>query len=215
MMRIALVADVRLYCEGLAAVLATVDGIDVVGHCRRWQEAVPMVARTHPDVVLIDAPPSEKRAAVRHLTADGTAAVRVVALSVEGVERDLIEWAEAGISGFVTRDNSVADLIGIVRSVANHEMPCSPRIAAMLLHRVGVLAAGRTEPECRLTARERQILVLIERGLSNKEIARHLSIQLPTVKNHVHNVLEKLRVSRREDAVAVARGATAAARGPR
>ncbi len=61
---------------------------------------------------------------MRQLTAEGTAAVRVVAISVEGVESDLIEWAEAGISGFVTRDNSLADLIGIVKSVANHEMPC-------------------------------------------------------------------------------------------
>ena len=206
MLRVVLVAGVRLYCEGLAAILARQDGIEVVGRTRRWQDAVQLVVDLCPDIVLIDMPFSEKRAAVRQLTANGSSAVKVIAISIDGGGKDVVAWAEAGVAGFVTRDDSLTDLIDIVRYVARDEMPCSPPVAAALLRRVGTLAAGRTEPECRLTSRELEIVALIERGLSNKEVARALYIQLATVKNHVHNILEKLQVRCREDAVEVVRG---------
>ena len=83
----------------------------------------------------------------------------------------------------------------------------SPRLAGTLLRRIGALARERhdDEPDVRLTARETQILALIDDGLANKEIASRLHISLPTVKNHVHNLLEKLDVTRRGEAVARAR----------
>jgi DNA-binding NarL/FixJ family response regulator len=81
---------------------------------------------------------------------------------------------------------------------------CSPRLAATLLRRVAVLAADRAQPrvEARLTARELEIVELIDEGLSNKEIASRLCIEVPTVKNHVHNILEKLDVRGRAEAAA-------------
>ena len=159
--------------------------------------------------MLIDVPFAEKCTAIRQLTANGSMAVKVIAISINGDRNDVVAWAEAGVAGFATRDDSLGDLIDIVKCVARDEMPCSPPVAAALLRRVGVLAAGRTEPECRLTSRELEIIALIERGLSNKEVARALYIQLATVKNHVHNILEKLQVGRREDAVEVVRAMVA------
>jgi two-component system, NarL family, nitrate/nitrite response regulator NarL len=195
MLRVLMVAEARLYCDGLASVLGAEVGIEVVGKMRRWQDAVKVVAELRPDIVLVDLPFQENRAAVRQLTVARTPPVRVV-----------ISWAETGIAGFVTRDDSLANLVSVVRSVARDEMPCSPRVAATLLRRVGALATTRPEPEGRLTARELEIVTLIERGLSNREIGRDLCIQVATVKNHVHNILEKLHVSRRADAVALVRG---------
>ncbi len=81
-------------------------------------------------------------------------------------------------------------------------MLCTPRIAALLLRRVAEAAAPRSSGLERLTPRETEIVDLIEQGLSNKQIARRLSIELATVKNHVHNILEKLEVARRGEAVA-------------
>jgi DNA-binding NarL/FixJ family response regulator len=106
----------------------------------------------------------------------------------------------------VTRENTLDDLVTVVRSVARGEMPCTPRAAAVLLDRVGALAADRRIADVRLTGREREIVALMERGLSNKEIGRTLCIQLATVKNHVHNILYKMQADNRNDAVALAQG---------
>jgi two-component system nitrate/nitrite response regulator NarL len=99
----------------------------------------------------------------------------------------------------------------VVRSVTRGETLCSPRIAATLFRRVAALAADRRVGDertlRRLTRRERQIVDLIADGLSNKEIAHRLQIEFATVKNHVHNILEKLQVTRRADAVAALRRA--------
>ena len=112
--------------------------------------------------------------------------------------------AEAGVAGFVTRDQSLADAVGVVESVTCGESACSPRTAAALLRRVAVLSGQRKPPEppVGLTLRERQIAGLIARGRSNKEIARELSIEVSTVKNHVHHMLEKLGVAGRAEAAA-------------
>ncbi|MER5225484.1 response regulator transcription factor [Streptomyces flaveus] len=206
MLRILVIAEVRLYRDGLAQILAAHADIEVVGNLRHWKDAVPLLAVARPDIVLLEAAPAEKVAAVQQLT-QGPGTVQVIALSI-GDHDDVVSWAEAGISGFVTRDDSLSDLLAIVRSVTRNEMPCSPRVASALLRRVGALATHRAGLDVRLTVRELEVLGLIERGLSNKEVGRALCIQLATVKNHVHNILEKLQVTRRADAVAVARGLT-------
>jgi len=116
----------------------------------------------------------------------------------------VIACAEAGVSGYVTREASLDELTGVVESVARGESPCSPRISALLLRRVAETAGRRTETDAarRLTRREAEIVGLIDEGLSNKQIAGRLSIELATVKNHVHSILEKLQVERRAEAAA-------------
>lgn len=200
---VVIVSEVRLYRDGLAAVLSAYDGIEIVARTSHWRAAVPLVARLRPDVVLADLPVVEARDAVRQLVDAGSLTVNVVVMSIGSQDGDVVPWAEAGVAGFVAREDSIDDLVGVITSVSRDEMPCSPRVAATLLRRVAALAADRPALPSRLTSREQEILSLIEHGLSNKEIGRTLSIQLATVKNHVHNILEKLQVNRRADAVAL------------
>jgi len=119
----------------------------------------------------------------------------------------VLAMAEAGASGYVALDGSIEDLAAVVDSVSRGETLCSPVIAATLFHRVATLTRERQpEPiEETLTAREVDVLRLIEEGRSNKEIASALYIEIPTVKNHVHRILEKLNVHRRAEAAARAR----------
>jgi two-component system nitrate/nitrite response regulator NarL len=120
---------------------------------------------------------------------------------------EIMTCAEAGIGGYLLREDPYAQLVTAVLTAARGDVWCPPPVAAVLMRRVGPRGTG---PEVsagpgRLTARERQILGLIDDGLSNKEIARRLSIEVRTVKNHVHNLLEKLRVHRRGEAAALLR----------
>ena len=103
------------------------------------------------------------------------------------------------MAGYVGRGDSLEDLVAAVESAARGELHCSPKIAGSLVRRVAILAAGRAvvSLQGRLTSREREIARFLEKGLSNKEIATALCIEVATVKNHVHNLLEKLNVHRR------------------
>jgi two-component system, NarL family, nitrate/nitrite response regulator NarL len=202
MTTVLIVCDVRIYREGLADVLRRADQVYVVGAARDAPEAVGWAERASPEVVLIDMamPRSLEVVGAITVTAHDT---RIVALSVPETEREVIACAEAGVTGYVSREASIEDLLDAVTAAARGEVVCSPRVAASLVREVARRAAGRptmgTGP--RLTPRERQVVDLIDRGLSNKEIARTLHIALSTVKNHVHNILEKCDVHRRLDAV--------------
>lgn len=123
-------------------------------------------------------------------------------------ERDIVATAEAGIGGYVPPDASIEDLVEAVKHAARGEMICSPRVAAALARRIATLASNRPVGSAApsLTAREMEVLELLEIGLSNKQIANRLSIRLATVKNHVHSILAKLNVRRRGEAVAALRG---------
>jgi DNA-binding NarL/FixJ family response regulator len=153
-------------------------------------------------VVLLDA--------ASHGALEGACAIRasspdaaVVALGVANAEGDVIACAEAGVAGYVVREGSVEDLIATVESAARGELRCSPRMAGALVRRLARLAAGQPIPDgARLTRRELEIVRMIDDGLSNKEIAVRLSIEVATVKNHVHHLLEKLGVRRRGEAAA-------------
>ena len=203
MIRVLIVAEIRLYREGLAAMLrAESEGIDVVATAAGADDAVRGLRDLSPDIVLLDMAP-DNAWLVRALEA-AVPGTRVVALAVPENEREVLACAEAGVAGFVTRDASVEDVAAAVESAARGEVLASPRMVATLFARIATLALERSPEsiESRLTARELEILNLIDQGLSNKEIARRLTIELSTVKNHVHNIFEKLNVSRRSEAAA-------------
>jgi two-component system nitrate/nitrite response regulator NarL len=201
MIDVLVVTDVRLYREGLAEVLDRHEDLRVVGAAADAASAIAAVRRSPCDVAVVDLGTDEGLAAVREL---GLAApdVRMVALAVTEEADEVIAWAEAGISAFVTRDGSIADLVSAVAGAMQDELPCSGRIAAALMRRVAALASepSALAPRARLTRREREIVALIDEGLANKEIAARLRIELPTVKNHVHHILEKLGARRRSEA---------------
>lgn len=123
-------------------------------------------------------------------------------------EQEILSYVEAGADGYVLRDSSVGDLLTRIRAAYQEEVLISPRVAAALMQRIGVLsrwfapAEGGAGDLQELTPREREILDLIGRGLTNREIGERLFIEEGTVKNHVHNLLGKLEVSNRHDAAA-------------
>ena len=200
--RIFIAAQVRLYREGLAEILAREPGLCVVGTTGRRNEILACVRALRANVVLLDPGLPDGMITVREL-AEATPA-KIVALVSPEAEAAVVAGAEVGISGYVTHDDSPADLVAAIRSVNKGELLCSPRVAGALLRRVATLASERsTRPsDAHLTSRELQVLSLLDEGLSNKQIARELSIELPTVKNHVHHILNKLGVARRGEAVA-------------
>jgi len=203
--RVVLASDVRLYREGLAESLGRTKRIEVIGTAGAAEEATNAVRRLQPRVVLLDMSMRDSAGLVGALL-DASPDTRVVAFAVAGDESDVIAYAEAGVSGYVPRDGTVADVVAAVEGAACGETFCSPRVAAEAFRRLADLSAATpAAPSPRLTAREAEVVGLIDEGLSNKQIARRLYITIATVKNHVHNVLEKLQVARRGEAAATLR----------
>jgi two-component system, NarL family, nitrate/nitrite response regulator NarL len=206
--RILISAAVRLYSEGIELLLEREADIEVVATTTTREESLAGVAALRPTLVLIDSAMPDGVASVREIRRQ-SGEVKIVVLGLPDADPAIIECAEAGVSGFVTRDGSRAELVATIRLAARGEAMCSPRVAARLLQRVSALAAERPRRHSgTLTAREAQIVELIDEGLSNKEIAGRLQIEVPTVKSHVHSILEKLGVRRRGEAAARVRAAS-------
>lgn len=209
MVAILVVSDVRFYREGLQTALAAEPGFDVVGTAADAVQALDAVRAGGVDVVLLDLGVRDGRPLIRAIH-QIAAEVRVVALGLAETGGAVLPWAEAGIAGYVGRDRTLAELISVVGSIAGGESPCPPRVSAALFERVAALAGDAANPVDgvigRLTARELEIVGLLARGMTNREIARTLTIALPTVKNHVHNVLDKLQVRHRADVSRHVRG---------
>jgi DNA-binding NarL/FixJ family response regulator len=200
--RVFILVSVSLYRDGLAQCLADEKSIAVVGSAADVPTALVLMRDLRPEVVLVDLGARDGPLTARSIRHD-IPQVRIVALAVSAVYADIISWAEAGVSGYVTRDATLGDLVAAIEQAALGEIACPPHVIASLLGglAVGNNACGPSHPEHLLTAREREIAQLLQQGMSNKQIASALTISLPTVKNHVHNVLRKLRVQRRADAV--------------
>jgi two-component system nitrate/nitrite response regulator NarL len=198
------VDDVRLCRDGLVAALAREPSIAYAEGAPDAETALRALRGRAFAVVLLSMRATNSLAICRDLAAAANSGP-VVAVAVSGDE--VVAYAEAGVSGYLLHDQPYEELLEVIVSAARGEMPCPPQVAAALMRRVGTLAAERQTwaGAGRLTPREREILDLIEQGMSNKEIARLLFIEVRTVKNHVHNLLEKLKVHRRGDAAAMVR----------
>jgi two-component system, NarL family, nitrate/nitrite response regulator NarL len=205
--RVLIVSDVKLYREGLAWSLLQRREMTVVGTCTPNMEALEQIAGASPTTVLLDFATPGALNIPKELNRLWPG-IKVVAFAVSEIEHELIACAEAGIQGFVTRDGSVDDLVTAVLGAQRGEVFCSPRLTALLFKRVAALFDAVQGPPARaaLTRREREIVELVNAGLSNKEIALSLKIGSATVKNHVHSILEKLNVTRRGEAAARLRG---------
>jgi two-component system, NarL family, nitrate/nitrite response regulator NarL len=199
MIRVLLISEVDVNREGLASLLA-LDGrlrVAMHGAVADWDRLRGRSA----DVVVIDTATDGGGEAVMRVIDEAEAPI--VALGAPGDDERLISLAELGVLGFVERDATLNELITSVIHAVSGEASVPPRIAATLLHRMSSLAGRPVSRDVTaLTVRERQVVQLIAEGLSNKEIATQLCIELATVKNHVHNILEKLEVHRRAEAVA-------------
>jgi DNA-binding NarL/FixJ family response regulator len=201
-----IVDDCTLYRENLATVLAA------------NERATPRVAwdlpslrcaleECTPEIVLLTMSTRDGVVLLQTVIASSPGA-KVIAVGVsEDDESTIVACAEAGVTGYHLRSESLHDLLLLLRKVTHGDYACSPRVAAILLQRLSMLASKRKpgSEELVLTAREIQILRMLEMGLSNRDIADQLCIALHTVKNHVHSVLGKLGVRTRAQAVAVSR----------
>jgi len=200
MTRVLIVVGIRLYREGLMQLLSAREGLTVVGAESDGQCAAQRLDQTSPDVALVEMGLPDLDALTHALTARSRA-IPLVAIGIADPDTDVVACAERGFAGFVTRDACVDELVATICGAAKGELTCSPRVAGTLMRRLGALAAELQPPTlARLTRREREIAALMRQDLSNKEIATQLRIEVATVKNHVHNVLDKLQVHRRSDA---------------
>jgi DNA-binding NarL/FixJ family response regulator len=212
--KVFILSNVRLYYEGLSWNLVREGSLDVVGAAEPSAAGIGRLRELDPDVIILDMATPRCLDLARELRSC-LARIKLVAFAVNPVDCELVACAKAGISGYVPRDGAVGDLVGEVLNAVRGELHCSPRFAALLLQQVASLSAvhagevtaaetgrGGVGGVQVLTPRESEILGHIDRGLSNKEIARVLNISCATVKNHVHNSLDQLRVGRRTEALA-------------
>jgi DNA-binding NarL/FixJ family response regulator len=201
--RVLVLADVRLYREGLAGLLAGEPSLTVVAAEPVNESALERVRAERIDVVLLEAATACETRVIEEL-ARLAPETKVVAYAVLDEDRQAVRCAEAGAAAFVTGEATAEQLVAAILGVARGEANCSPRMAALLIRRLRTLAQGMRPAEAygELTSRERSIVALIDDGLSNKQIATRLGIEVCTVKNHVHHVLEKLGVTRRSQAAA-------------
>lgn len=201
--QIALLADVRFYREGLTRALEGCPQLEIVGAAPVNADGLALLKVTRPEIVLLEVAPARMDAVVQAVLAVIPRG-KVVAIAIGDEELNAVACAEAGAAGYVSNEASVEELIAIIMRVACGEFPCSPHVASFLALRLSALSARGTLAELRqaLTAREWEIVRLLDDGLTNKEIAKHLGIVVSTVKNHVHNILNKTRVSRRAQAAA-------------
>ena len=200
------VDDCTLYRENLAAVLAASDAVAPIVAWDLLSLKATLDEWT-PDIVLLSVSTRDSAELLR-IAATSAPDAKVIAVGVsEDDESTIVACAEAGVTGYHLRSESLDDLLLLIRKLSHGESVCSPKVSAILLRRLSMLAAERKpgSEELVLTAREIQILRMLEMGLSNRDIADQLCIALHTVKNHVHSVLGKLGVSTRAQAVAVSR----------
>ena len=201
--RLLIVADVRLYREGIHASLSNLPQFNVIGAVSSAEAALRLAADTPPDIVVVDMATRNSLTVVRTIRNDLPDA-HIVGFGVDEVEGEVLACAEAGLAGYVPSDASLDELVVRVESVHRGELLCTPRMAATFFRRLELRERGEApQPQAVvLTAREREVLRLVDEGLSNKEIAVQLNIEVSTVKNHVHNVLDKLHVTSRMQAAA-------------
>jgi two-component system nitrate/nitrite response regulator NarL len=198
---IVIATDIRFYRDGLARALVADRQIAIAGVASTLDETLTTVSACHTAVVLIDAGMPDARALAATLL-KGYPEIKLVALAVRDHGPDVLAWAEIGVHAYVTRDESLEQLLRAIERVVLGESSCSPRVTAFLLAAIGATAAGRSTIVGDLTSRELEIIKLVAAHLTNKEIAQRLHIELPTVKNHIHNSFEKLHIQHRTEAAA-------------
>ena len=203
--RIAIVHSDRLYRDSLTHCLGQFDQLSIVACVGSLHGEWPVMLACDPNLLIVqfgimhrDGVPSGLRAAI--------SSIKRIVIGVPDSDEDILSCIEVeGAAGYVLMDASLDDLLQNIRAVMRGESLCSPRIAGLAFGRMSALArenevkANSNYDTC-LTRREAEIVRLIDEGLSNKEIANRLHIEVSTVKNHVHNILDKLHLHNRYSA---------------
>ncbi|MEZ5170375.1 MAG: response regulator transcription factor [Acidimicrobiia bacterium] len=208
-LRVLIVDDHALFRRGLELVLSQEDDIDVVGEATDGDAAVESAESLGPDVILMDVrmPGTSGIDAARKIR-EQHPATKILMLTVSDDERDLFDSVLAGADGYLLKEVSIEDVADAVRAVARGHGLVSPSLTPKLLSEFNAVARRAEDRRLahtpRLTAREVEVLKLVAKGESNREIAEHLYIAENTVKNHIRNILEKLGLHSRMEAVVYA-----------
>lgn len=202
--RVLIVDDQELFRRGLTMVLGVEPGIEVVGEASDGDQGAEVAAQTAPDVVLLDIR-MPRCTGIEACSAIKLAvpSAKIVMLTVSDEEADLYDAVKAGASGYLLKDSSVEEVAQAVRVVADGQSLISPSMAVKLIDEFKQMSRPDRDHGggFKLTDRELEVLRLVARGLNNREIAKELFISENTVKNHVRNILEKLQLHSRMEAV--------------
>ncbi|MBN2085493.1 MAG: response regulator transcription factor [Anaerolineales bacterium] len=199
--RVLIVDDHAMVRRGLATFLKVFDDLELAGEAAGGQEAILLCDRLRPDVVLMDmVMPEMDGATATRLIRGKSTSIQVVALTSFKEEAIVQNALKAGAIGYLLKDVSADELAQAIRAAAAGRTTLSPDVAEVMVH-----AAGQPpKPGLDLTERERAVLVLMVEGLNNTQIAANLSVSPSTIKSHVSNILAKLGVSSRTEAVTLA-----------
>ena len=205
--RVLICDDHALFRRGLIMVLESEEGIDVVAEAEDGEEAITKAEDTAPDVVLMDVRmPRMSGIEATRAIADAVPSAKILMLTVSDEEEDLYEAVKAGATGYLLKEISIEEVANAIRAVVTGQSLISPSMASKLLSEFNNLAkqAQQKIQVPKLTDRELQVLKLVAQGMSNREVAEDLFISENTVKNHVRNILEKLHLHSRMEAVVYA-----------
>ena len=198
------VDDQELFRRGLTMLLAVEPGLEVVGEAGDGAEGVTLAESAAPDVILLDVRMPKKSGIEACLAIkESVPSAKIIMLTVSDEEADLYEAVKSGASGYLLKDSSIEEVAQAIRVVADGQSLISPSMAIKLIDEFKQMSRPEREtgPALRLTERELDVLRLVAQGHSNKEIAARLFISENTVKNHVRNMLEKLQLHSRMEAV--------------
>jgi len=203
-LNVLVVDDNRVIRDAVAALLLKEEGVQVVAATSLGSETLERIEQARPDLVLLPALGTRTVELTRAITRRFNG-IRVVVFGIKELPEAVTEMIEAGAAGYVREDASVDEFREVVRLAARGEARVAPQIASSLFSRLAALAsvlrADERAKNVKLTPRELEILRLVAEGLTNKEIAARLHVEQQTVKNHMHNILERLSLRRRQQAV--------------
>jgi len=209
--KVLLVDKREIFREGLARLLSEKPDIEVLATCGCSSEAIEKAQIFHPDVVIIDTELEENGCAeATRCISEYLPSVKIIILTHSEEDSDLLSTFEAGAKGYVSKDLTIDDLIKTITLVLDGAVIISAPMAAKVLNEFSSMKVAQdkmpTNHGAKLSKREHEVLRLVAKGISNKDIAKELFITENTVKVHLHNIMEKLKAHNRLQAVMLARG---------
>ena len=205
MIRILIVSQYLFICNALSSVLESEPDMEVVGSVISIRDALDMVSKADLVLVNVNMPNNGAFKLINSINSAKLTA-KVIVLGLTETKEHVLQYLQAGASGYVLKDDSVDDMLQRIREVNSGQTQVSPTIATALISRLyeytfllNQVKTGIGQSST-LTSREQEILVLVGQGLTNQEIADQLVIEVGTVKNHVHNIMQKLDVNTRQEA---------------